>query len=795
MKKWILLSVLLWGTTVWGQNANDCTNAIVVCGNSAISSNASGFGTQELDNESNPCFFEEVNSLWMQLNIAESGTLEFTLSPESSSISVDYDFYIFGPNFTCGNFNDPLRCSTTNPGQAGLSNNLTGLRAGESEDSEGPGPDGNSFVAPLNVTAGETYYLLVDRPQGSGGFRLDWQGSSNFYEPPAILGEPDAITVCLAGLGTAVDIAQNESQIATDPSLTFEYYRSLADAFDGRRKISAPTRYPLDAATTTIYVKTTNTNGCFEISEQAIEVDTYVDARFRYNACDQDGNGTEAFQISQITEDIRAAIENPSNFTISLHTTEADAQNDVAAIGTATYDSGSVPIYTRIRSNADSNCYITLPVNLQVISSPIPSVAQLVQCDVDPGNAVDGMTAFNLDQAFHSISGVGAFQYFFYESTSLRDADIPISNTVGYRNTQAFNQTLFYKIITDTCVSFGTLELQVEPTSIGVFPPAPLLACDHDPNDGVLEGFFDLDTYKQQGYPGLEVAFYSSVEDASLEQNPLPGSFTSASTTVYFRVENGNQCQMVDQLELQVFPLPEVALDSEFFLCAENPSLTIGAPPGFDIYQWTRTGNEPEEISNTQNVVIDQIGSYRLEVGSYVVMGRTTLCTTTIDFVVSPSTLAIITEVLIRDASDNNSLAIQVDGAGDYEYSLDGANYQDSNLFENLAPGILTVYVRDKHGCGIVEEMVSVLGYPKFFSPNGDEINDFWQIIGIDPDLTESTTVNIYDRYGKLVVQLDPSSRGWDGTYNNTPLPASDYWFRVVVPGSREFKGHFALKR
>jgi gliding motility-associated-like protein len=60
--------------------------------------------------------------------------------------------------------------------------------------------------------------------------------------------------------------------------------------------------------------------------------------------------------------------------------------------------------------------------------------------------------------------------------------------------------------------------------------------------------------------------------------------------------------------------------------------------------------------------------------------------------------------------------------------------------------------------------------------------------------------IYIFDRYGKLLKQLSPSSAGWDGTYNGKQMPTNDYWFRVEYTepsnGARkEFKANFTLKR
>ncbi|MFK7834201.1 MAG: T9SS type B sorting domain-containing protein, partial [Winogradskyella sp.] len=112
-----------------------------------------------------------------------------------------------------------------------------------------------------------------------------------------------------------------------------------------------------------------------------------------------------------------------------------------------------------------------------------------------------------------------------------------------------------------------------------------------------------------------------------------------------------------------------------------------------------------------------------------------------------------------------------------------------------IEPGLYTVYVRDKNNCGIAEDAVSVIGLPKFFTPNGDGPNDFWQVYGITEQFEANATIYIFDRYGKLLKELDPLSVGWDGTYNGEKMPTSDYWFRVTLEDGRVFTSHFTLKR
>jgi len=96
---------------------------------------------------------------------------------------------------------------------------------------------------------------------------------------------------------------------------------------------------------------------------------------------------------------------------------------------------------------SDTTCFVSLPITLQVFSSPIPFMAILVQCDIDPGNSTDGFSALNLNQAFLNIPDREDYDFFFYETITDRDTNNPIPNPVGYVNTTAFNQTLFYRAV------------------------------------------------------------------------------------------------------------------------------------------------------------------------------------------------------------------------------------------------------------------------------------------------------------------------------------------------------------
>jgi gliding motility-associated-like protein len=244
-------------------------------------------------------------------------------------------------------------------------------------------------------------------------------------------------------------------------------------------------------------------------------------------------------------------------------------------------------------------------------------------------------------------------------------------------------------------------------------------------------------------------------------------------------------CNNVGSFRLIVYPLSDINMDDTYKFCL-GQSIQIDAPSGFDAYNWS-TGE------TTQDIVVNTAGDYTLTVTDH--HG----CTNSKVIRVVASDIAIIDDVEINDFNTigDNSIKIKASGIGDYEYSIDGMNYQDENIITGLYPGSYTVYVSDKNGCGLVTKDIDILGAPQYFTPNGDGFNDTWQIMNIGKK--PETTVQIFNRYGKLVKTLNAADNGWDGNFNGKPLPADDYWFRVIIKDhngkTRQVKGHFTLKR
>lgn len=618
--------------------------------------------------------------------------------------------------------------------------------------------------------------------------------------------QPQNIVVCSDTEVSTFDLTTQDEDVldGQNPLLySVRYFTSQEDADNGTNDISGD--FTNTETPQTIYARVDNNDNpnCNAMTSFTITVfvNPVINSLEDITVCDTDFNVNSMDGITTLNlEDLNAGILGPQDetvFDISYHPTQDDADDNTNAFPNnyTNTTANSEEIFVRVENNANTDCYVTDSFILTVNNAPEAFDATLIQCDED--GIPEGFTLFDLNQAFDEITGGATNRTInFYVSLADLENDEDELNADAFEN--YFNPQIIYALVTNTttgCTNIAELQLEASSTASN---NAILEVCD---DDGTEDGFYNFNLVSTLNDilfglpPNLEIVFYETYEDALIEDNPLATSYTNTtpySQTIYARVENANACFGISEIQLTVFELPNIVTQEDLYYCLnffpETITLTGGLiddTPNNYYYEWS-TGEDEFEIE------VNEPGTYTVRVTS------TDGCFKDRVINVLPSDIATFTDIQITDATSNNTITVFVSGDGIYEYALDDPNgpYQESNIFENVSFGFHTVYVRDiENDCGTVDELVSVIGFPKFFTPNGDLYNQYWQVKGISSDFQPNSQILIFDRYGKLLVEVDPLGAGWDGTFNGTNMPASDYWFVVTLEDGRTFRSHFALKR
>ena len=635
---------------------------------------------------------------------------------------------------------------------------------------------------------------------------------------------------------TAFNLTVNNNQISADAANeTFTYYTSLAGAnanptFD---QITTPLAFTNTTPTLMyIWTRVTTVNGCYRVAKITLRVaapnipstynitmpavcDDFLDINGNNNANNNDRDGVATFDFSSTEPTIRGLLPTSGNYFIKYYRNRADAlaqQNEITNL--TNYRNIGYPstqnIWVRVDSDLTNACYGLGPwVTLNVQAKPFAHTVNIPrQCD----DNTDGIFNFNTANLESDLllgqTGV-TVTYFDSSNNPLRDSNNNLITSPFPATFSSTSQTI-RAVVTNTtpqaCWYDTTIQFIVDKSPIDYTIPASLTTiCDDETDPALQNGQFDFTTsqaihdivtFNQPSGMVFEYYDENNVLLSTPLPNPLPVTLTKNIKIVVYNPINPT-CKITKTITFTVNPVPVIELQTSTLVCSNDPTffvmlnagITDGTPITNYTYEWYKDGVAiPTATAYTLNVntegiytvkVINSLGCFRIR---------------TITVIASDA--AHFQMPTIMDLSENNTVIINVTGLGNYVFSLDYPNaYQTINIFTDVAPGVHTVYVKDLDGCGTSSQIINVIGIPKFFTPNADGFNDTWNVLGLTTTKNYNTTIYIFDRYGKLLKELSPISKGWDGTFNGQPLPSDDYWYTIYFEDGRTEKGHFTLKR
>ncbi|WP_430927334.1 T9SS type B sorting domain-containing protein [Polaribacter marinivivus] len=515
-------------------------------------------------------------------------------------------------------------------------------------------------------------------------------------------------------------------------------------------------------------------------------------------------------------------------------------------------------VFVRVENRTGSMCY-NANTSFKIIIQPIPTVPanipDLIACDVvtvtdaDPRNRIAQNIDLTLREADILNGRTGLKVEYYIKQEYAENRSIMISDPTNFENTAAETtfpadfstddpgiQTIFFIIVDENglqCPSvFSTFQLLVYPEPF-VSPISVYSDCDNDDDgddtNGIIQNI-DLNGKipeilgSNRNVNDYNVSFYLSASDAQIgaTSNALPSPYTNSSRTetIYVRVQNKTSlCVNANEsFELIINSLPDFTVTTPQIICLNDIPLNLFVENPGDVYSYRWLDEAGAVLGRNDNLDVARAGTYKV-----IATDNVTLCEREETIVVNPSNVATLDPsfVTVVDEANNlgsqSNLSISIDtinndlGPGDYQFAILNTDtntrtpfvgFQDEPLFENLEGGIYQIIVNDKNGCAPdTTLLVSVLQFPKFFTPNGDTQNDTWVVKGANRTFYPNSSINIFNRYGKLVAQIQIDGPGWNGTYNGTLLPSDDYWYNVTLVPSDITKptinkrGNFSLLR
>lgn len=619
-------------------------------------------------------------------------------------------------------------------------------------------------------------------------------------------------------------------------ALTIAFFETDNDAKKGINAIKTPENYtikPNGSTTQTIYVAAKEGEDCESFTKFNIRViaSPSKGSPITLQECDINNNGKAVFNL---TENEANIIGGQSNIKLSYYTTFKDAESGVNSIKKPDqYNNSSNPetIYVRVAyaGNTDGGklgCFSisTFSIKVKALPSLSKSILDIVEC------AENGVFNFDLAQKTQEILNTTDAKNDYnisYHSTQ-QDADNGVNPLPLLYSNTTNPETVFVRIESKSSKCANTthsFQLIVNEKPI-LKNKTPLLIeeCDNaitldkNPKNDVTT--FNIAGITATVLEGLDpqkydVSYYVTESDAESGSNAIKNTSSFKNSvnpqTIYVRLTIKNSakiCYDLTTLTLKVNPLPPVIIDERYIICknldgtisdAKNTIINTGLSPATYSFEWI---NSQGEIIGTESSLKPTTqGDYTLNV-----IAKKTGCKVAVKTRVEVSSPPVVTATVVGEvASDGQSIVVKATGLGtvsSYEFKLDDGLWKRSAsntyTFNNVSAGVHFIFVKDVNGCGNAQTKVTVIGYPAFFTPNNDGVNDTWEIIGLGNSIKNK--VYIFDRYGKLVNSINGlENQGWDGRFKGQLLPATDYWFLAeyydkASNSLKYFRGHFALR-
>jgi len=260
---------------------------------------------------------------------------------------------------------------------------------------------------------------------------------------------------------------------------------------------------------------------------------------------------------------------------------------------------------------------------------------------------------------------------------------------------------------------------------------------------------------------------------------------TYAMAGTYTVKVNSRGCEAGASVDITIIPPPEPVVGNPAPEICEGKSVELSASGG-TYYSWS-----PAEGLSDPEIANPIASPLKTTLYTVKVMSGSCFRTTTVNVIVN--------KIPKADAGPDKKVLLSYDTKLEGKVAGDEIDFfwtpatdlDDPRSLNPVASPTrntnYTLNVVSRLGCITAVDEVFVKVYeklivPNVFSPNGDGINDLWNITAIDA--FDTPNVKVMNRYGEMVFESSGYTKAWDGKYKNNDLPAGVYYYVIKLRGN-----------
>ena len=463
----------------------------------------------------------------------------------------------------------------------------------------------------------------------------------------------------------------------------------------------------------------------------------------------------------------------------------------------------------RLITESDKGCLSrSFDTTITVHAQPVPGFAMSANCLVDP---------FSEFTDTSSIADGTQGQFTYLWNFGDPNATAPNPNTSTLKSPRhRYSSAITYNVSLTVSSNNGCVASLTKPFTINGSVPQSIFSVaggnSHCSNDSVKitnHSIADVGSIVK-----LEI-YWDYANDPGNKQTELnppvgktfafryPEFFTAVPKTYTIKVVaySGINCLKDSTITIQVLPTPEIQLNPLNAVCGNSPGSTLTAAAVLNNAGGTGSYSGPGVSANgLYNPSAAGAGDHLIRYTHTAANGCTNFREQTIKVYPVPTVNAGPDLNILEGGTDS----LRGSGSGvNVKYQWTPAQWLNNNtaarpLTTPLDDITYTLQLTSSDGCAATDDVfVRVLkapAVPNVFTPNGDGINDKWEIKYLNT--YPGAAIEIFNRYGQLIFQSKGYPKPWDGTYNGKAVPAGTYYY-IINPknGRKQIAGFVDIVR